>query len=190
MTKSHQSAKSHEFDSYIESCCLWILSKIKHHFIHFPFPAGKAAFTGQTPPAEPLWSCLLLLRLFLFLSSATSQHRNQSALLNLKKVNMSHGGPDHLSWGIVRVHNLLYWYLHTISPFCFLLKESRRGEKNTETRGKKERGGGFGLNTRKRHNTMSVITHKGSRGMWDISPCDLLPLERKHHPSWPVWAAV
>lgn len=39
---------------------------------------------------------------------------------------------------------------------------NRGGRIITETRGKKEKGGGFGLNGRKRNNPLSVITHKGT----------------------------
>lgn len=158
------------------------LGKIKLHVIHF-FLLHHCEFVccSLSHLRTHLWPSLVP-------SSARSQHRNQSALLHLKKENMRNGWPGRLSSGTARVHNLLDWYLHTQKKRWDT--EAGEGVITTEQRGKKERGGGMGLNRRKRNNLVSVITHKSMWGMWDISLCDLLPLGRRRHPSWPMWAPV
>lgn len=152
----------------------------------FPFVAGKAVFNTSLQlhcslvccPLSRLWTDLLF----------SHQHRanTETNLLchTSRKWTWAMAGLA-IFPGALKGCTTFYIDIYTISPISHW-GEAGEGVRTAKTRGEKRARSGMGLNRRKKK-PPNVRTQKLVR---DITLCDLLPLERKHHPSLRMWAPV
>lgn len=89
------------------------------------------------------------------------------------------------TWGMgdLAVHplGLRRWQSDTITPLCFVRKHRNKMED--------VKWWCDGIQQQVK-TSLCLLLHTAMWAMWGISLCDLLPSQRKHHPSWPVWAPV
>lgn len=124
--------------------------QIKHQLKLLSAFAGNAVIIISQHRCALVWRFLSgqIYDPFFFLSSARSQHGNQSALLHLKEVNTSNGWPGYFSGDTERVCNL-FTLIFPSNPTYYPLKGGSGWP--AETRGeKKKRRVGKGLNRGKK----------------------------------------